>query len=146
MSTAILFRRLRFFTHCHAFLQRSDIEIRDLVQIQIVIERDDFQIVCVKIVILRLCFLLDSCVHGFLHDAVSNRLDPDVTVPLHTGSGGDQFSDDDVLLQSEQFVRLSLDRRFRQNTGRLLEACRRQEAVSCQRCLGDAQQDTLPRS
>ena len=58
-----------------------------------------------------------------------------------TGSGGDQLTDDDVLLQTGQRVNLALDGGFGQNAGGFLEGCSGQEAVGCQAGLGDTKQD-----
>ena len=44
-----------------------------------------------------------------------------------TGSGGDQLTDDDVLLQTGQRVNLALDGGFGQNAGGFLEGCSGQE-------------------
>ena len=40
-----------------------------------------------------------------------------------TGTGGDQLTDDDILLQAGQRVNLALDGGFGQDTGGLLEGC-----------------------
>ena len=63
----------------------------------------------------------------------------DRAVPLQTCRGRDQLADDDVLLQPEQPVDLALDRRVRENLGRLLERGRREERLGGERCLGDPQ-------
>ena len=43
------------------------------------------------------------------------------TVTLHTGTSRDQLTDDNVLLQTDQMVNLTVDRCFCQNLGGLLE-------------------------
>jgi len=58
-------------------------------------------------------------------------------VLAHTGTCRDQLTDNNVLLQAEQRVNLTLDRSLGQDTGGLLEGSGRQEGLGCQRCLGD---------
>ena len=60
-----------------------------------------------------------------------------------TGSGGDQLTDDDVLLQTGQRIDLALDGGLGQHAGGLLEGCSGQEGVVGQSSLGDAQQHLL---
>src|SRR5712671_1567912 len=57
------------------------------------------------------------------------------------GPGGDQASDDDVLLQPLQVVDPAGDRRLCEDAGRLLERGLRDEGVGLQARLGDALQD-----
>ena len=59
-----------------------------------------------------------------------------------TSTGGDELTDDDVLLQAGQRVDLALDGGFGQDTGGLLEGCSGQEGVGSQTGLGDAKQDS----
>ena len=61
----------------------------------------------------------------------------DITVTLHTGSGRDQLTDEDILLQTDQVVYLTVDRSLRKNLCCFLEGCCGQEGVCCQRCLCD---------
>src|SRR5665647_88293 len=68
------------------------------------------------------------------------RLHLDVAVARKTGTGRDELSEDDVLLEAEQRVGLGMDRRIRQNSGGLLEGRRRQPGLGCQRSLGDTHQ------
>src|SRR6185312_12891858 len=72
---------------------------------------------------------------------VVGRLDPDVPVHLHAGTGRDELADDDVLLQAQERVRLGVDGRVGQHPGGLLEGGRRQPRLGGQRRLGDAHQD-----
>ena len=61
-------------------------------------------------------------------------------VVSHAGTGRDQTTDDDVLLQATELIALAHDRRFGQHPGGFLEGRRRDERVGRQRGLGDAQQ------
>ena len=58
-----------------------------------------------------------------------------------TSTGGDELTDDDVLLQAGQRVDLALDSGLGQDTGGLLEGRSGQEGVGSQAGLGDAKQD-----
>ena len=58
-----------------------------------------------------------------------------------TSTGGDELTDDDVLLQAGQRVDLALDSGLGQDTGGLLEGRSGQEGVGSQTGLGDAKQD-----
>ena len=60
-----------------------------------------------------------------------------------TSTGGDELTDDDVLLQAGQRVDLALDSGLGQDTGGLLEGRSGQEGVGSQTGLGDAKQDLL---
>ncbi len=51
-------------------------------------------------------------------------LHPDVAVAVETGTRRDQLAEDDVLLQADERVALALDRRVREDLGRLLEGGR----------------------
>src|SRR6185369_10734493 len=64
---------------------------------------------------------------------VVGRLDPDVPVHLHAGAGRDELADDDVLLQAQERVRLSVDGRVGEHPGGLLEGGRRQPRLGGQR-------------
>src|SRR5690606_13276854 len=75
-------------------------------------------------------------VHGGL--GLLGRLHPDVAVLGHARAGRDELTDDDVLLQAQERVGLGVDRRVRQDPGRLLEGGRRQPGLGGQRRLGDA--------
>ena len=46
-----------------------------------------------------------------------------VAVALHTGTGRDRFTDDNVLFQAYQMVNLTLDSSVGQDLGGLLEGC-----------------------
>ena len=50
-----------------------------------------------------------------------NRLDLHIAVALHAGAGGDQLTDDDVLLQADEVVHLALDGGVGEDAGGLLE-------------------------
>ena len=63
-----------------------------------------------------------------------------VVVDVEPGAGGDQFADDDVLLEAGEGVDLALDGGVGEDPGGLLEGGRREEAVGGQGGLGDAQQ------
>ena len=63
-----------------------------------------------------------------------------VAVALHTGTGRDRFTDDNVLFQAYQMVNLTLDSSVGQNLGGLLEGCCGQEGIGCQGCFGDTKQ------
>ena len=54
-----------------------------------------------------------------------------IAVPFHSGSCRDQFSEDNVFLQSNQRIDLSFDGRVGKNFCRLLERCCGQERVIC---------------
>ena len=66
-----------------------------------------------------------------------------VAVTLHAGSRRNQLTDDNVLLQADQRIHLTLDGSFRQNLGGLLEGCRRQEGIGGKRSLRNSQKDLL---
>ena len=55
------------------------------------------------------------------------------------------MTQDDVLLETAQFVRGACKGGLGENLGGLLEACARQEALALQRSLGDAEQQRLVR-
>src|SRR5580692_10138339 len=59
------------------------------------------------------------------------------------GAGGDQPTDDDVLLESVQRIGLAVDRRFGEHPRRLLERRRRDERARLQRSLGDTEQHRM---
>src|SRR5581483_11659604 len=69
----------------------------------------------------------------------------EAAVRWQSGSGGNEPSDDDVLLEADQFVLLAAHGRFGQHAGRLLERGRREEAFGRQRGFGDAQQHPVRR-
>src|SRR6478735_4222539 len=65
--------------------------------------------------------------HGVRRGAgLLGGLHPDVAVPLETGARRDQLADDDVLLQTTQRVRPSVDCRVGEDAGGLLEGGRGQ--------------------
>ena len=64
----------------------------------------------------------------------------DLGVLHQTGTGRDQLTDDDILLQADQRIDLALDGCFGEDTGGFLEGSRRHERLSSQRCLGNTQQ------
>ena len=66
---------------------------------------------------------------------LGNDLLGKVTVGVQACAGGDELTDDDVLLQAGQRVNLALDGGFGQDTGGLLEGCGRQEGLVCQAAL-----------
>src|SRR5690625_3638964 len=68
------------------------------------------------------------------------RLDLNVAVPGQAGSGRDQLTEDDVLLQTQQGIGASAHRGLGEHLGGLLERGRRQPRVGGQRCLGDPHQ------
>ena len=47
---------------------------------------------------------------------ISGRLHPDIAVPVQARAGRDQLAQDDVLLQTEQVIGLSVDGRDRKST------------------------------
>src|SRR4051812_16599479 len=53
-------------------------------------------------------------------------LDPDVAVPGQPGTGRDELTDDDVLLEAQQRVALAVDGGVGEHPGGLLEGGRRQ--------------------
>ena len=63
-----------------------------------------------------------------------------MAVGVQAGAGGDQLTDDDILLQAHQMVHLALDGGLGQNLGSLLEGGSGQEGIGGQRCLGDTHQ------
>ena len=67
-----------------------------------------------------------------------------ISVSSHTGSGRNQFSDDDILFQADKVVYLSIDCRFRKDFRRLLEGGRRHEGIRGKRRLRDTEHCTLP--
>src|SRR2546423_8555336 len=62
-------------------------------------------------------------------------------IPVHTGAGGNEVTDDDVLLESEQLVPRATDCGVGQNTRRLLEARRRDERLGRETSLRDAEKE-----
>src|SRR5882757_10708432 len=72
-------------------------------------------------------------------------LDPDVAVPVDTGTGRDELADDDVLLQTDQRVALGLDGRVGEHPRRLLERRRGQPRLGGQRGLGYTHQHRTTR-
>src|SRR6478609_2767719 len=68
------------------------------------------------------------------------RLDRDVAVLRKTGSGGDELSDDDVLLEADERVALALHGRLREDAGGLLERRGRQPRLRRERRLRDSHQ------
>src|SRR6266566_1024319 len=72
-------------------------------------------------------------------------VDLDSAVLLQAGGRRDQLADDHVLLQPEQPVDLALDRRIRQDLGRLLERGGRKEGLGGERCLCDPEDQRLER-
>src|SRR6476469_8242499 len=66
------------------------------------------------------------------------RLHLDVAVAGQARAGGDELTEDDVLLEAEQRVGLGLDGRVREDPRRLLEGRRREPGLRGQRGLGDA--------
>ena len=79
-------------------------------------------------------FVID---HFLRHIGLGSDTGLEITIRLQTGTGGDQFTDDDVFLQTNQMVNLTLDCGIGQNLGGFLEGCGRQEGVRSQRCLGN---------
>src|SRR5581483_3514615 len=69
--------------------------------------------------------------------------DLEVLVSGQTGSGGDETSHDDVLLEPAQVVGLSADRRFREDLGGLLEGRSADEGLGRKRSLRDAEEETF---
>src|SRR5690606_25438498 len=67
-------------------------------------------------------------------------LDRDVAVLAETGTGGDQLSDDHVLLEAHERVALALHGGLRQDAGRLLEGGGRQPRLRRERRLRDTHQ------
>ena len=67
-----------------------------------------------------------------------------ISVSSHTGSGRNQFSDDDILFQADKAINLSIDCRFRKDFRCLLEGCRRHEGIRGKRRLRDTEHCTLP--
>ena len=65
------------------------------------------------------------------------RLDGDVAVTVNTGTGWDELTDDDVLLQTDQRVRALVDGGVGKNAGGLLERGGRQPRLGSQGSLGD---------
>ena len=66
--------------------------------------------------------LLDRLLRQFLTDPVVAQAN--VAVALHTGTGRNQLTDDDILLQTDQVIHLSVDGGLRQDLGGLLEGRR----------------------
>ena len=52
------------------------------------------------------------------------RAEHRIAITLHAGTNGDQLTNDNVLLQTDQRIYLTLDGCFRQNLRGLLEGCR----------------------
>src|SRR6202165_984027 len=67
-------------------------------------------------------------------------LDLHFLVPVHTCSGRDEVTDDDVLLEAEQLVPRAADRGVGENSRGLLEARRRDERLSRETGLGDSEE------
>src|SRR6478609_2487284 len=65
-------------------------------------------------------------------------LDLDLGVPGKTGTGRDELTDDDVLLEAEQRVATTAHRRLGEHAGRLLEGGGREPRVGRERRLRDA--------
>ena len=61
----------------------------------------------------------------------------EVAVHRKSGACGDELADDDVLLQADKVIDLALDGSLGEDLCGLLEGCRRQEALGCQRRLCD---------
>src|SRR5690606_23969477 len=68
------------------------------------------------------------------------RLNLDVAVLGEARTGRDELTDDDVLLEADQRVALALERRLREDAGRLLERRGRQPRLRRERRLRDAHQ------
>ena len=60
------------------------------------------------------------------HRLVIGRLNRELPILHHSGSGRDELADDDVLLQTDQLVATAIDRRFGQHPSGLLERRRRE--------------------
>ena len=54
-------------------------------------------------------------------------------ITLHTGSGRDQFTNDDVFFQADQRIHFTVDCCFCQDLGGLLEGSGAEEGISSQR-------------
>src|SRR5690606_6306702 len=64
----------------------------------------------------------------------------DILVPEHAGTGGNQMSNDDVLLETDEVVARTADRRIGQHARRLLERSGADEALRSERRLGDPEE------
>ena len=64
-----------------------------------------------------------------------------LTILAQAGTGRDQLTDDNVLLQSQQMIYLALDGGLSQDLGGLLERGCGEEGLGGQRGLGDAHED-----
>src|SRR5690606_41358282 len=73
-------------------------------------------------------------------------LNPDVPVLRHTGTGRDELTDDDVLLETEQRVALTVNGVLGEHPGGLLEGGRGEPRFCGQRRLRDAEEDGTSRS
>ena len=63
-----------------------------------------------------------------------------------SGAGRDKMTDDNILLESEQCIDLCLNRGFGKYLRRLLEACRRDEALCRQSCLSNSEKYRLAKN
>src|SRR5687768_5462451 len=70
-------------------------------------------------------------------------LDVHFLIPVHTGSGRNEVTDDDVLLEAHELVPRTANRGVGQNTRRLLEARRRDERLRRETGLGDSEKQRL---
>src|SRR5688500_489471 len=77
------------------------------------------------------------------HRRHRRSLDLHFLIAVHTSTRRDQVTDDDVLLETEQLVPRAPYRGVGQNTRRLLEARGRDERLSRETRLGDAEQERL---
>ena len=75
----------------------------------------------------------------------SFSLDIHFLIPVHAGAGRDEVTDDDVLLETEEIVLRTTNRRVGEDARRLLEGRRRDERLGRQARLRDAEQQRLGR-
>lgn len=70
-----------------------------------------------------------------------------LAVTGHACTGRNQLADDDVFLQTEEWIFLALDSGFGKNAGRFLEGCGGEEGVGSKSCLcrAEEQVDALGR-
>lgn len=77
------------------------------------------------------------------HRLFAGQLSLAAAMVSETRTGRDEAADDDIFLETTEFVALAHDGSLGENPRRFLEGSRRNERIGGQRCLGDTQQHVI---